>query len=85
MYSENIAYVNEVQVKNCERIKFDSVKIDSEFPQQTKQNLEAQYFLSGTGYTSSYEYLISELQGYTFYLNEYADLKCLIPKDQLQT
>lgn len=28
MYNDIIDYVNEVQVKICERIKFDSVKID---------------------------------------------------------
>lgn len=41
MYTDIIDYVNEVQVKICERIKFDSIKIDSEVPQMTKQNLEA--------------------------------------------
>lgn len=48
----------------------------------TKQNLEAQYFLSGSGYTNAYEYLVHEIQGYTFYLNEFADLKTLIPFEE---
>ncbi len=61
MYNDNIEYINEVQVKTCERIKFDSVKIESAVPQMTKQNLEAQYFLSGSGYTVAYEYLVHEI------------------------
>ena len=30
MYSNNINYVNEVQVKDCQRIKFDPVKVESD-------------------------------------------------------
>lgn len=33
MYSNNINYVNEVQVKDCQRIKFDAVKVESDYQQ----------------------------------------------------
>ena len=82
MYSNNINYVNEVQVKDCQRIKFDAVKVESDYQQQTKQNLETQYFLTGSGYMNVYEYLVDEKQSYVFFLEEFADLKALIPLEE---
>ena len=69
MYQNNIDNIDGVTVKICDRITLDM---------EAQTASEAEIFIIGSGYERAKDYR-TEGNTYTFLLNEFADLKELIP------